>query len=158
MEELTYKQATLSNYDDFYIIKCDPENVKWSGFASAPDYERMKEWFCKQLDSEKRTIYIAYWNGVACGFFYLDKETEEEFEAASSGVLKEFTGRGIGSAIIRYATEVSNAFVLCAWVSDKNRASERYFEKNGFDKLAAKEQRMMSSGNALYDFLLGKSD
>lgn len=235
MEELTYKQATLSDYDDFYKIKCDPENVKWSGFASAPDYERMKEWFCKQLDSEKRTIYIAYWNGVACGFFYLDKVTEEEFEAASSGVLKEFTGRGIGtwlvkkrielakekgakelstwvadenpqswkrfeklgflktdiqenrmiargggdnaipqvgsfaeeigygvltaysgrgigSAIIRYATEVSNAFVLCAWVSDKNRASERCFEKNGFDKLAAKEQRMMSSGNALHDF------
>jgi len=54
MEELTYKQATLSDYDDFYKIKCDPENVKWSGFASAPDYERMKEWFCKQLDSEKR--------------------------------------------------------------------------------------------------------
>lgn len=155
MEELTYKQATLSDYDDFYIIKCDPENVKWSGFASAPDYERMKEWFCKQLDSEKRTIYIAYWNGVACGFFYLDKVTEEEFEAASSGVLKEFTGRGIGSAIIRYATAVSNAFVLCAWVSDKNRASERCFEKNGFDKLAAKEQRMMSSGNALHDFFIG---
>ena len=45
MEELTYKQATLSDYDDFYKIKCDPENVKWSGFASTPDYERMKEWF-----------------------------------------------------------------------------------------------------------------
>lgn len=56
MEELTYKQATLADYDDFYKIKCDPENVKWSGFASAPDYERMKEWYCKQLESEKRTI------------------------------------------------------------------------------------------------------
>ena len=107
MEELTYKQATLSDYDDFYKIKCDPENVKWSGFASAPDYERMKEWFCKQLDSEKRTIYIAYWNGVACGFFYLDKVTEEEFEAASSGVLKEFTGRGIGTWLVKKRIELA---------------------------------------------------
>ncbi len=59
MEELTYKQATLADYDDFYKIKCDPENVKWSGFASAPDYERMKEWYCKQLESEKRTYLYA---------------------------------------------------------------------------------------------------
>ena len=56
MEGLTYRQATQGDYDDFYKIKCDPENVKWSGFASAPDYDRMKEWYEKQLYSETRTI------------------------------------------------------------------------------------------------------
>lgn len=134
MEELTYNQATLADYDDFYKIKCDPENVKWSGFASAPDYERMKEWYCKQLESEKRTIYIAYWNGVACGFFYLDKLEEQDAEEIGYGVLTCYSGKGIGTALVDTGAKLCKASELTAWVSEKNRASERCFEKNGFLK------------------------
>ncbi|MBP1539316.1 MAG: GNAT family N-acetyltransferase [Prevotella sp.] len=149
MEELSYKQAALADYDDFYKIKCDPENVKWSGFASAPDYERMKEWFVKQLESEMRTIYLCYWNGVACGFFYLDKLTDEEFEAASSGVLKEYTGRGIGTWTVKKRVELAaerGAKVISTWVADDNPHSWKRFEKLGFQKTDIQEDRMIIHG------------
>ena len=149
MEELTYKQATLADYDDFYKIKCDPENVKWSGFATAPDYEGMKEWYLKQLDSKIRTIYIAFWNGAACGFFYLDKLTEDEFEAASSGVLKEYTGRGIGTWLVKKRIELADelgAKVISTWVADDNPRSWKRFEKLGFQKTDVQDDRVFIGG------------
>lgn len=133
MKELTYKHATSEDYDDFYIIKCDLENVKWSGFATAPDYERMKEWFRKQLESDKRTIYIAYWNGEVCGFFYLDR-FDEDVEEIGYGVLSNHSGKGIGTALVDAGVKLCKSSKLTAWVSEKNKASERCFEKNGFVK------------------------
>ena len=94
----------------------------------------MKEWYCKQLESEKRTIYIAYWNGVACGFFYLDKLEEQDAEEIGYGVLTCYSGKGIGTALVGTGAKLCKASELTAWVSEKNRASERCFEKNGFVK------------------------
>ncbi len=100
MEGLTYKTAALEDYDDFYKIKCDPENVKWSGFATAPDYNKMKIWYEKQLNSTTRAIYLCYLNGNICGFFYLDKISECEIEAAASGVLSDIQeDRALGGGV-----------------------------------------------------------
>lgn len=152
MESLSYKKASLLDYDDFYIIKCDSENVKWSGFASAPDYERMKGWFCKQLESDRRTIYIAYWNGVVCGFFYLDKLAEQDAEEIGYGVLTDHSGKGIGTALVSIGVKLCESSKLTAWVSEKNRASERCFEKNGFSRIDTKENRFMSAFNESHVF------
>lgn len=160
--ELTYRMATMDDYDDFYKIKCDPENVKWSGFPSAPDYGRMKEWYSQQLNSEKRTIYLCYWKEQVCGFFYLDNVSDEEFGAGASGVLTEYTGKGIseitygvlthysgfgiGTELVRYAlhTHANKNSLFCAWVSDINKASERCFEKNGFTKHTIYKQQSLA--------------
>ena len=152
MKELTYKQAIFEDYDDFYKIKCDSENVKWSGFASAPDYERMKGWFCKQLESDRRTIYIAYWNGVVCGFFYLDKLAEQDAEEIGYGVLTDHSGKGIGTALVGTGVKLCKSNNIIAWVSEKNRASERCFEKNGFSRIDTKENRFMSAFNESHVF------
>ncbi len=149
MEELTYKVATMQDYDDFYKIKCDPENVKWSGFANAPDYERMKEWFRQQLEGNKRTIYLCYWKGEVCGFFYLDKLSDKEFEAASSGVLKEYTGRGIGTWLVKKRIELAQeqgAETISTWVADDNPRSWKRFDNLGFQKTDTQEDREFIGG------------
>ena len=146
MRRLTYKLATLEDYDDFYKIKCDPENIKWSGFSQAPDYKIMKDWFFNQLECEKRTIYICYWEGVACAFFYLDKLSEYEFEAASSGVLKEYTGRGIGTWMVKKRIDLAKeqgAKLISTWVANENAHSWKRFEKCGFQKTGEFEKREM---------------
>ena len=143
MEGLTYKVAAFEDYEDFYKIKCDPENVKWSGYASAPNYDKMKNWFYQQIEGRKRSIYLAYWNGDVCGFFYLDKLSYKDIEEIGYGVMTNFTGRGIGTALVGIGVKLCKASELIAWVSENNRASERCFEKNGFLKLLTKEQRMM---------------
>ena len=66
-------------------------------------------------------------------------------EEIGYGVLTEFSGKGIGTTIVRLATEISKAVLLIAWVSEKNRASERCFEKNGFRKLSVNEERTLST-------------
>ena len=37
MSNLTYKLATLGDFEDFYRIKCDKVNIAWSGFTQAPE-------------------------------------------------------------------------------------------------------------------------
>lgn len=156
MEELTFKLATFEDYDDFYYIKCDPENVIWSGFPSVPDYDRMKEWFQQQLEGKKRTIYLSQWNGRVSGFFYLDnialRGTDTTAQEISYGVLSEFTGKGIGTAIVQKAIQICNTSQIVAWVSEKNRASERCFEKNGFEKQQKRELRYMTSSQEFHYF------
>ena len=152
MKELSYKQAAMQDYDDFYKIKCDPENVKWSGFATAPDYERMKEWFRQQLEGGKRTIYLCYWNGDCCGFFYLDKVSAEEMEAASSGVLTEYTGRGIGTWTVGERIQLAKeqgASILSSWIADENPRSWKRFEKLGFQKTDEQEERLIARGGGM---------
>lgn len=142
------KKADFCDYDDFYRIKSDPENVKWSGFPTAPDYNRMKEWFQQQLVNNKRNIYLCYWNGSVCGFFYLDYLSLESGATAQEigyGVLSEFSGKGIGTAILEKVTQICDTSLIVAWVSEKNRASERCFEKNGFEKQQKRELRKMTS-------------
>lgn len=149
MEGLSYKKASLEDYDDFYKIKCDPENVKWSGFATAPDYDRMKEWYRQQLEGDKRTIYLCYWNGEVCGFFYLDRLSKEEFEAASSGVLAEYTGRGIGTWMVKTRIELAEkegASSVSSWIADENPRSWERFEKLGFEKTDENEERQIICG------------
>lgn len=53
-------------------------------------------------------------------------------EEVGYGVMAEFSGRGIGTDIVRRASEMASSMVICAWVSEENRASQRCFEKNGF--------------------------
>lgn len=149
MEGLTYRQAAHGDYDDFYKIKCDPENVKWSGFASAPDYDRMKEWYEKQLNSEMRTIYLCYLDGNICGFFYLDKVSDDEIEAAASGVLSEYSGRGIGTWTVGKRIEIarkSGFSVISSFIADDNPKSWRRFEKLGFEKTGIQEVRWLIGG------------
>ena len=65
-------------------------------------------------------------------------------EEIGYGVLTEYSGRGIGTEIVRFSTEKSEALVTCAWVSGNNRGSERCFEKNSFKKLLNKQKCMLS--------------
>lgn len=97
MSNLTYKLATLGDFEDFYRIKCDKVNIAWSGFTQAPEKKSFYEWYQRQLASDHRWIYLVYEGQKCCAFFYVDKLKDGNFEAASSGVLSDFMGKGIGT-------------------------------------------------------------
>ena len=86
----------------------------------------MKEWFQQQLVNNKRNIYLCYWNGRVCGFFYLNYLSLESGATAQEigyGVLSEFSGKGIGTAIVEKVTQICDTSLIVAWVPEKNRAS-----------------------------------
>lgn len=137
MLELSYKEAEQSDYDDFFNIKADKANIEWGGFETAPDYDTFKQWYSKQLESKKRTIYLVYHQSKCVAFFYLDKLGNQIYEASSSGVLGEYCGRGIGTYTLRkriYISKKSGGKYIISWIADDNIASYRRFEKLGFEK------------------------
>lgn len=54
MSQLTYRLATLSDFEDLYRIKCDKENIAWGGFTKAPEKDSFYQWYLRQLASDCR--------------------------------------------------------------------------------------------------------
>ncbi len=70
------------------------------------------------------------------------------------GVMSSYTGQGIGTAIVSEAAKQCAAPFLTAKVSEKNRASERCFEKNGFHKYEIGEKRHLAAFGEDHNFNL----
>jgi len=123
---LSFRLAVEEDYDDFFEMKSDYNNIAWGGFLQKPDYEDFKLWFLKQIDSKsKRKIYIVKRENVSVGYFnleYIDNITSE----ISYGVISEFTGLGIGTFIVRSATTILDKKIV-AWVADDNIPSIKMF-------------------------------
>jgi len=123
---LSFRLAVEEDYDDFFEMKSDYNNIAWGGFLQKPDYEDFKLWFLKQIDSKsKRKIYIVKRENVSVGYFnleYIDDITSE----ISYGVISEFTGLGIGTFIVRSATTILDKKIV-AWVADDNIPSIKMF-------------------------------
>ena len=104
--QLTYRKATIKDFEDLYLIKCDRANIEWGGFKEAPNRERFFEWYKTQITSDKRTIYLVYDLDNPCAFFYIDKVDDVTYEFSSSGVLSQYVGKGIGSYTVRVRIEI----------------------------------------------------
>lgn len=130
---LSFRLAVGEDYEDFYIMKSDYNNIAWGGFLQKPDYKKFKLWFLKQIDFESnRKIFIVKRENVSVGYFnleYVDDITSE----ISYGVISEFTGLGIGTFIVRSATTILDKRIV-AWVANDNIPSIKCFEKNFFTK------------------------
>ena len=100
MSQLTYRLATLTDFEELYRIKCDKENIAWGGFTQVPEKESFYQWYQRQLASDCRWIYLVYEGEDCCAFFYVDKLEDGTFEASASGVLSEFMGKGIGTCTL----------------------------------------------------------
>lgn len=70
------------------------------------------------------------------------------------GVLSAYTGQGIGTSIVGQAAKQCDGSVLIAKVSEKNRASERCFEKNSFEKFETNEVRHLAAFGDDHNFNL----
>lgn len=130
---LSFRLAVEEDYDDFFEMKSDYNNVAWGGFLQKPDYDKFKIWFIQQINSKSnREIFIVKKENVSVGYFNLDNIDEVTSEI-SYGVVSEFTGLGIGTFIVRNASTILDKKIV-AWVADDNIPSIKCFEKNSFVK------------------------
>lgn len=133
--QLTYRKATENEFEDLYKIKCDKANIQWGGFNEAPNRMNFLEWYKSQLISNKRSIYLVYEGNEICAFFYIDKIDDKTYELSSSGVLTEFSGRGIGTYTVKTRIDIIHSLgggTCITWISEDNIGSYKRFEKNGF--------------------------
>lgn len=128
-----YKIARIEDFEGFYKIKCDHQNIKWSGFNTAPNYKNLREWYMLNLKNPLRKIFLVWRDEIEIvGFFYLDIISDTICEAASSGVLTCYTKRGIGTMTIQWREALAlklGANTIQTWVSENNSASFRRLEK-----------------------------
>ncbi len=85
--------------------------------------------------SDIREIYVVYSDDICVAFFYIDKVNEELYEAAASGVLQKYSGRGIGTKCVEWRDEIiksKGGKYIQTWVSENNTASYKRFEKHGY--------------------------
>ncbi|MBO4830803.1 MAG: GNAT family N-acetyltransferase [Fibrobacter sp.] len=144
------------DFEDFYRIKSDAENIKWSGFLNAPDKNNFRKWFSEQIKNPKREIYLVYLenNVHAVAFFYIDYWDNYAFNVPS-GVLSEFARRGIGTWILQEGARIAkengykNQFAM---VSDFNIGSAKRFEKLGFMKTSEYDVRDIPLAGGLQKF------
>ncbi|MGM9778084.1 MAG: GNAT family N-acetyltransferase [Prevotella sp.] len=135
--QLTYRKVTIYDFEDLFLIKCDKANVQWGGFVKKPNRQQFFEWFSEQLKSSFRIIYLVYEHTHPCGFFYIDKVNDTTYELSSSGVLSEYSGKGIGTYTVQKRLEIIQALggrTCITWISEHNIASYRRFIKEGFTR------------------------
>lgn len=144
MESIILRPATIEDYETFYAIKADANNVKWSGFDKAPHKENFRVWYLNQLANDSdRKLYLLQVDSKIVGYSSVSYVIPDEPEI-SYGVLTEESGKGFGTEIIKRTTSLLNGGGISAWVSVNNKASMRCFEKAGFKRVDETEERTLA--------------
>ena len=157
--QISYKLARIEDFVSFFKIKCDPSNVKWSGFSLPPNKESLYKWYITNITNPHRKIFLVWLDAEIVGFFYLDIISETLCEAASSGVLTEYTNKGIGTKTIQWREQIAyqlGAEMIQTWVSENNIASYRRLEKLDWVKtneFIIKDILLSGGGNKFYKWV-----
>lgn len=136
MDNIEYEVALAIHFNDFYKLKSEPESIYWAGFCSAPDYEQFQTYYMQELERKDRTFIFQQVNDVVSGYIALDLCAEKNVVEISYGIVKAFSGKGLGKLIVKYATELSaiqlSADAIVAWIAETNIASQKVVCANGY--------------------------
>lgn len=132
-EKLTLHRASGDDFEAYYRLKCDPEAIKWSGFASAPDYMRLKAHFESLVCSDKLVFFLKD-NDRIVGYCQISTDGSVA-EVDGYSVLSDYAGKGYGTRLLAMVIDELRASPcdrIIARVSEKNLASIKCFSRNGF--------------------------
>ena len=121
---LTLQRMTLADFSDYLAMKSDPEDVKWSGFSSAPDTGRFRELFEGWLADPRRIMFIARAPDVV-GYYVINISGEDA--DTSYGVAAAHRGHGYGTLMNIRAAEWARQNLaglrLTSWIAEDNEPS-----------------------------------
>jgi len=132
---ITLRRTGEADFADFFRLKCDVDNIVWSGHDRPPEWHRMREWFtAKHAPDSNRRIYFAEYEGQVLGYTYVD-DLPDAVEI-TVGISAREAGRGLGSNLLRQVMAlirpvIAGREVRC-WLFLENVAGVRAFESVGF--------------------------
>lgn len=142
MEKIEIRKAAETDFDFFYSIKCDEDNMYWAGHTLHPMRDTLYNFFSSQIQnqdiSNKRTIFIVEKkrDGKSVGYLYLDP-IESDSAEISIGILQSFSGQGFGRQAVcelcKLAWEIGFKNIY-AMIREDNQRSQRMFQHAGFRK------------------------
>lgn len=137
---LTLRSATMDDCRMLWEWRNDPLVRSVSFSSDEIPFESHSQWFSKRLEAENCLIQIAESvNGEAIGQVRFDLNNDGSTEISIS-VTGEHRSAGYGSKLIRTATEwmlgSHRAKQVVAAIKEDNVASQRAFEKAGYQRIA----------------------
>ena len=141
---IALRRTTMADFGDFFRLKCDVDNIVWSGHDRPPDWHRMNEWFAMQhAPGSKRDIYLAECEGQVLDYTYVD-DLGDAVEI-TIGVASREAWRGLGRNFLRQlmADLVRNSDYrrIECWLFPENVASVKTFEAAGFRRDVSRSDR-----------------
>lgn len=141
---IALRRTTGADFADFFRLKCDVDNIVWSGHDRPPDWHRMGAWFAAQhTPASKRRIYLAEYEGQVLGYTYVD-DLADAVEI-TVGISAREAGRGLGSNFLRQVMALIRAGAapkeIRCWLFAENVAGVRAFEAAGFRRDERKPAR-----------------
>lgn len=136
MDNLIFVPIQTRLFNDFYKLRCDANNVKWSGHFTPPTLDNLYKFVEKCQCSKTRFVLLAYNEQNKCvGYCYCDIDDANKTIESSYGVDYSQTRKGYGTQIIEFIHRYGNITGMhehIAWVSEQNIASNKVFQKLGF--------------------------
>ena len=143
--ELIYKSLTENMFEDYYALRCEENNIAWTGYTHKPDKEQLRQWCVSQINNPSRDIYLVYTNaGVCVSYLYIDWAADGLSAEGGSGTACAWEGKGIGTDTLVFSMRKARekgVRLFVSWVSENNIASYRRYEKLGFEKTDEYEMR-----------------
>jgi L-amino acid N-acyltransferase YncA len=132
---VTLRPATADDFAFFFRLKCDVDNVVWSGHTEPPKWLHLKAWYYGNTqENSLRTILIGECGDRRVGYAYVDDHSDHTTLTIS--LITSEGGRGLGSAILEQVIErqkqTEDHRPLTAWIFTDNRPGVRLFEGAGF--------------------------
>lgn len=130
---ISLRSARKEDCRDLWTWRKNPEISKWCFCSKEIDFEDHKKWFEKKMKDEKTKIYILEnKDGEKIGQARFELDNNEVF--ISGSLNPDFLGKGLGSKLIRLATEIfikknPEAKEVIAEIKDENIFSKKAFEK-----------------------------
>lgn len=147
------KLAEEQDFDFYYKLKCDDENVLWSGHMNAPDKEKLKNWFLVNIKRDDRYFFL-FFNEEnkhdIIGYLYLDVVGDNmDTIDTGHGVHSSHTGKGYGTIIlqrgIEYAKkELPQIHYFQGWIMSDNIGSIKNVLRLGYYK--TDENKIIKTG------------
>jgi RimJ/RimL family protein N-acetyltransferase len=146
---LLVRRVTQDDFDALLAMKSDPEDIKWSGFASPPNPKKFRDWFTGHLDDPKRLMLMGLIDGDPAGYAHFLREADSVLYDISYGIAPAHRGKGLGTELLIESTQQliatgmpSPAFQT--WVAVTNIGSNKACAKAGFvDSGQVKDQEFL---------------
>ncbi|MGD9780273.1 GNAT family N-acetyltransferase [Methanomethylovorans sp.] len=147
---LRFSRCAIADFDDYFSLRCEKENTLWTGYQKVPEKNELYDWFSRQLKRKDRLFFIVRdeENGSAVGYLYIDiLGDNNEIMETGHGVSSKMKGKGIGSAIIKFAKDytieqLKSVKRIDGWIASDNIGSIKNVLNNGYHK--TKDQKIIS--------------
>lgn len=142
---------SLDDFEGFLALKSQKDAIKWSGFETAPDPAKFRQYYIDKILNNPQThvFFLCDADVEGCpivGYNQWDDISDEEIEIRGTVIKKNYQGTDAREAFNQLLTELHMKLGhvrRSTWISEKNRASEMNAVTVGWTKTDEYEIRNM---------------